>query len=190
MSKFDSKSFLVDVPHQPGVYRMYDGKGKIIYVGKAKDLKKRLSSYFRANLPNRKTEALVSNIAHIETTLTHSETEALLLEHNYIKENQPKYNVLLRDDKAYPYILLTKHQHPRVGSFRGSKKISGEYFDLTLMPRQCGKRSTCCKKFSLSDSVKTAIIKTAPALVYNIRSDVVLPLVWKVIARKKNTIIK
>ncbi|MEG9475455.1 excinuclease ABC subunit UvrC [Mannheimia indoligenes] len=128
MSKFDSKSFLVDVPHQPGVYRMYDGKGKIIYVGKAKDLKKRLSSYFRANLPNRKTEALVSNIAHIETTLTHSETEALLLEHNYIKENQPKYNVLLRDDKAYPYILLTKHQHPRVGSFRGSKKISGEYF--------------------------------------------------------------
>lgn len=128
MSEFDSKSFLADVPHQPGVYRMYDGKGKIIYVGKAKDLKKRLSSYFRANLPNRKTEALVSNIAHIETTLTHSETEALLLEHNYIKENQPKYNVLLRDDKAYPYILLTKHQHPRVGSFRGSKKISGEYF--------------------------------------------------------------
>lgn len=128
MSEFDSKSFLADVPHQPGIYRMYDGKGKIIYVGKAKDLKKRLSSYFRANLPNRKTEALVSNIAHIETTLTHSETEALLLEHNYIKENQPKYNVLLRDDKAYPYILLTKHQHPRVGSFRGSKKISGEYF--------------------------------------------------------------
>lgn len=128
MSEFDSKSFLADVPHQPGVYRMYDGKGKIIYVGKAKDLKKRLSSYFRANLPNRKTEALVSNIAHIETTITHSETEALLLEHNYIKENQPKYNVLLRDDKAYPYILLTKHQHPRVGSFRGSKKISGEYF--------------------------------------------------------------
>ncbi|MFA9499847.1 excinuclease ABC subunit UvrC [Mannheimia sp. E30BD] len=128
MSEFDSKSFLADVPHQPGVYRMYDDKGKIIYVGKAKDLKKRLSSYFRANLPNRKTEALVSNIAHIETTLTHSETEALLLEHNYIKENQPKYNVLLRDDKAYPYILLTKHQHPRVGSFRGSKKINGEYF--------------------------------------------------------------
>ncbi|MEG9498306.1 excinuclease ABC subunit UvrC [Mannheimia indoligenes] len=128
MSEFDSKSFLADVPHQPGVYRMYDDKGKIIYVGKAKDLKKRLSSYFRTNLPNRKTEALVSNIAHIETTLTHSETEALLLEHNYIKENQPKYNVLLRDDKAYPYILLTKHQHPRVGSFRGSKKISGEYF--------------------------------------------------------------
>ncbi|AHG85951.1 UvrABC system protein C [Bibersteinia trehalosi USDA-ARS-USMARC-190] len=107
---------------------MYNDKGEIIYVGKAKDLKKRLSSYFRSNLASRKTEALVANIAHIETTLTHSETEALLLEHNYIKENQPKYNVLLRDDKSYPYILLTKHQHPRLASFRGSKKIAGEYF--------------------------------------------------------------
>ncbi|QGM81181.1 excinuclease ABC subunit UvrC [Otariodibacter oris] len=128
MSNFDSKSFLSNVPHQPGVYRMYDDKGTIIYVGKAKDLKKRLSSYFRANLSSRKTEALVSNIAHIETTITHSETEALLLEHNYIKENQPRYNVLLRDDKSYPYILLSKHKHPRLSSFRGSKKVAGEYF--------------------------------------------------------------
>ncbi|TCT14834.1 excinuclease ABC subunit C [Bibersteinia trehalosi] len=128
MSQFDPKSFLANVSHNAGVYRMYNDKGEIIYVGKAKDLKKRLSSYFRANLSSRKTEALVANIAHIETTITHSETEALLLEHNYIKESQPKYNVLLRDDKSYPYILLTKHQHPRLASFRGSKKIAGEYF--------------------------------------------------------------
>ena len=128
MSEFDAKVFLANVPHLPGVYRMYDSKGTIIYVGKAKDLKKRLSSYFRTNLASRKTEALVSQIAHIETTITHSETEALLLEHNYIKENQPRYNVLLRDDKSYPYILLTKHKHPRLASFRGSKKIAGEYF--------------------------------------------------------------
>ncbi len=128
MSEFNAKQFLADVPHNPGVYRMYDSKGTIIYVGKAKDLKKRLSSYFRTNLASRKTEALVAQIAHIETTLTHSETEALLLEHNYIKENQPKYNVLLRDDKSYPYILLTKHRHPRLASFRGSKKIAGDYF--------------------------------------------------------------
>lgn len=128
MSEFDAKAFLANVPHLPGVYRMYDSKGTIIYVGKAKDLKKRLSSYFRTNLASRKTEALVSQIAHIETTITHSETEALLLEHNYIKENQPRYNVLLRDDKSYPYILLTKHKHPRLASFRGSKKIVGEYF--------------------------------------------------------------
>ncbi len=128
MSEFDAKAFLANVPHQPGVYRMYNAKQEIIYVGKAKDLKKRLSSYFRAQLSSKKTEALVANIAHIETTITHSETEALLLEHNYIKENQPKYNVLLRDDKSYPYILLTKHKHPRITSFRGSKKIAGEYF--------------------------------------------------------------
>lgn len=128
MSNFDSKSFLADVPHLPGVYRMYDDKDTIIYVGKAKDLKKRLSSYFRTQLASKKTEALVAHIARIETTITHSETEALLLEHNYIKENQPKYNVLLRDDKSYPYILLTKHKHPRLTSFRGSKKIAGEYF--------------------------------------------------------------
>ena len=128
MSEFDAKVFLANVPHLPGVYRMYDSKGTIIYVGKAKDLKKRLSSYFRTNLASRKTEALVSQIAHIETTITHSETEALLLEHNYIKENQPRYNVLLRDDKSYPYILFTKHKHPRLASFRGSKKIAGEYF--------------------------------------------------------------
>lgn len=128
MSNFDSKSFLADVPHLPGVYRMYDDKDTIIYVGKAKDLKKRLSSYFRTQLASKKTEALVAHIARIETTITHSETEALLLEHNYIKENQPKYNVLLRDDKSYPYILLTKHKHPRLTLFRGSKKIAGEYF--------------------------------------------------------------
>ncbi|MDH2924244.1 excinuclease ABC subunit C [Nicoletella semolina] len=125
---FDAKTFLANVPHSPGVYRMYDSKGTIIYVGKAKDLKKRLSSYFRSQLSSKKTEALVANIAYIDTTITHSETEALLLEHNYIKENQPKYNVLLRDDKSYPYILLTQHRHPRITSFRGSKKVAGEYF--------------------------------------------------------------
>lgn len=126
--KFDYKSFLKNVPNKPGVYRMFNADDTIIYVGKAKDLKKRLSSYFRSNLSSRKTEVLVSNIDHIETTIVHSETEALLLEHNYIKKHKPRYNVLLRDDKSYPYILLTAHKHPRIGSFRGSKKIKGEYF--------------------------------------------------------------
>ena len=125
---FDAKKFLADVTHDPGVYRMFDVKGDVIYVGKAKDLKKRLASYFRANLSSKKTEALVASIARIETTITSSETEALLLEHNYIKTYQPRYNVLLRDDKSYPYILLTKERHPRITSYRGSKKIQGEYF--------------------------------------------------------------
>ena len=125
---FDAKAFLVDVSHEPGVYRMFDDKGTVIYVGKAKDLKKRLSSYFRTQLNSKKTEALVASIAHIETTITASETEALLLEHNYIKTYQPRYNVLLRDDKSYPYILLTKERHPRITAYRGSKRIQGEYF--------------------------------------------------------------
>ncbi|URL07427.1 excinuclease ABC subunit UvrC [Avibacterium sp. 21-595] len=125
---FDAKKFLANVTHDPGVYRMYDDKEQVIYVGKAKDLKKRLSSYFRTNLSSKKTEALVAAIHRIETTITSSETEALLLEHNYIKTYQPRYNVLLRDDKSYPYILLTKGRHPRITAYRGSKKIQGEYF--------------------------------------------------------------
>ena len=125
---FDAKRFLAEVTSEPGVYRMYDDKHEIIYVGKAKDLKKRLSSYFRKNLASKKTEALVAVIADIDITVTHSETEALLLEHNYIKKYQPKYNVLLRDDKSYPFILLTKERHPRLTAFRGSKKIPGDYF--------------------------------------------------------------
>ena len=125
---FDAKKFLANVPHLPGVYRMYDDTNTVIYVGKAKDLKKRLSSYFRKQLNSKKTEALVASIHHIETTITTSETEALLLEHNYIKTYQPRYNVLLRDDKSYPYILLTKETHPCITSYRGSKKIQGEYF--------------------------------------------------------------
>lgn len=107
---------------------MYDGDGTVIYVGKAKDLKKRLSSYFRSNLASRKTEALVTNIHHIDVTVTHTETEALLLEHNYIKLYQPRYNVLLRDDKSYPYIFLSGDPHPRLAIHRGAKHAKGEYF--------------------------------------------------------------
>lgn len=125
---FDAKSFLKTVTSQPGVYRMYDSGGTVIYVGKAKDLKKRLSSYFRSNLASRKTEALVANIDHIDVTVTHTETEALLLEHNYIKLYQPRYNVLLRDDKSYPYIFLSGDHHPRLAIHRGAKHAKGEYF--------------------------------------------------------------
>ena len=125
---FDAKSFLKTVTSQPGVYRMYDAGGTVIYVGKAKDLKKRLSSYFRGNLGSRKTEALVDSIRQIDVTVTHTETEALLLEHNYIKLYQPRYNVLLRDDKSYPYIFLSADEHPRLASHRGAKHAKGEYF--------------------------------------------------------------
>lgn len=125
---FDSKAFLKTVTSQPGVYRMYDAGGTVIYVGKAKDLKKRLSSYFRSNLGSRKTEALVGQISQIDVTVTHTETEALLLEHNYIKLYQPRYNVLLRDDKSYPFIFLSSDTHPRLAMHRGAKHAKGEYF--------------------------------------------------------------
>lgn len=107
---------------------MYDEAGEVIYVGKAKDLKKRLSSYFRTNVSGEKTRALVKNIAKVDVTVTHTETEALILEHNYIKLYLPKYNVLLRDDKSYPYIYLSANQHPRLTIHRGAKKRKGEYF--------------------------------------------------------------
>ncbi|AKP32178.1 excinuclease ABC subunit UvrC [Yersinia aleksiciae] len=125
---FDSKEFLKTVTSQPGVYRMYDKAGTVIYVGKAKDLKKRLTSYFRAQVASRKTETLVKNIAQIDVTVTHTETEALLLEHNYIKLYQPRYNVLLRDDKSYPLIFLSADTHPRLAIHRGAKHEKGEYF--------------------------------------------------------------
>ncbi|MCK7632042.1 excinuclease ABC subunit UvrC [Shewanella sp. JNE10-2] len=127
-SVFNAQSFLRTVSSSAGVYRMYDVKGDVIYVGKAKDLKKRLSSYFRKNLDNVKTQALVSHIHHIDVTLTHSETDALLLENDYIKQYMPKYNVLLRDDKSYPYILLSQHEHPRLAYHRGPQREKGHYF--------------------------------------------------------------
>ncbi|TCN85032.1 excinuclease ABC subunit UvrC [Shewanella fodinae] len=125
---FNAKTFLKNLTSSPGVYRMYDAVGKVIYVGKAKDLKKRVSSYFRKNLPNVKTQALVSHIANIDVTLTHSETEALILENDYIKRYLPRYNVLLRDDKSYPYIFLSQHRHPRLAYHRGPQREKGQYF--------------------------------------------------------------
>ena len=125
---FDAKAFLKTVPNRPGSYRMYDVRGEVIYVGKAKDLKKRLSSYFLKNVTAPKTRALVAHIQHIEFTVTFSETEALILENNLIKEYQPRYNILLRDDKSYPYLLLTKQKHPGLYYHRGAKRREGEYF--------------------------------------------------------------
>ncbi|MEI6893997.1 MAG: excinuclease ABC subunit UvrC [Colwellia sp.] len=127
-SIFDSEAFLRVVTEQAGVYRMYNSQQVIIYVGKAKQLKKRLTSYFRQDVGSVKTKALVKQISAIEVTVTHTEGEALILENNYIKQYQPKYNILLRDDKSYPYLLITAHKHPKLGLHRGGKKIKGQYF--------------------------------------------------------------
>ena len=108
---------------------MFDEQGDVLYVGKAKNLKNRLTSYFRGSGLDNKTIALVSRIADIEITITGSEIEALLLEQNLIKEKRPPYNILLRDDKSYPYIFLSaKDDYPRLSFHRGAKKKSGRYF--------------------------------------------------------------
>ena len=128
MSAFDSAAFLKNLTSQPGVYRMYNSQGEVIYVGKAKNLKKRVSSYFRTHLDNAKTRSLVSQIADMDVTVVNSETEAFLLENNFIKKYKPRYNVVMRDDKSYPFIFLSDHEHPRLSFHRGPQKKKGEYF--------------------------------------------------------------
>ncbi|MDG1580299.1 excinuclease ABC subunit UvrC [Pseudomonas sp. GOM6] len=127
-SLFDSSAFLATCSGRPGVYRMFDEVGKLLYVGKASNLKKRLASYFRKTGLAPKTAALVARIAQVETTIVANETEALLLEQTLIKEWRPPYNILLRDDKSYPYVLLSSGEYPRLGIHRGAKKEKGRYF--------------------------------------------------------------
>jgi len=128
-NSFDGKAFARNLTDRPGVYRMLDHSGTVIYVGKARNLKRRVGSYFNRTHDDRKTIALVSQIRGIEVTITNTEAEALILENNLIKELKPRYNVLLRDDKSYPYIYLSSHQEfPRLALYRGSRRGPGRYF--------------------------------------------------------------
>ena len=122
------KAFLDNLSHHPGVYQMLGKEGEVLYVGKAKDLKKRVSSYFSGSAKDSKTHALVTLIKNIDVTITHNENEAVLLECNLIKQHRPRFNILLRDDKSYPYIVISKHEYPRIDSYRGVKKSHGRYF--------------------------------------------------------------
>lgn len=129
MTEFDPKALLKNLASAPGVYQMFDKAGDVIYVGKARNLKKRVSSYFSRTLQDLKTQSLVAAITNIEVTLTRTENEALLLESNLIKKYLPRYNVLLRDDKSYPYLFLSAHsEFPRLDFHRGAKKAKGKYY--------------------------------------------------------------
>ena len=129
-AKFDEQSFLRTLANDPGVYRLLDRFGRVLYVGKARNLKKRVASYFR--LPEQlapKTRALMSHTDSVEVTVTHTETEALLLENNLIKEHRPRYNIVLRDDKSFPYIhVTTEDAFPRLSFHRGARRGQGRYF--------------------------------------------------------------
>lgn len=129
MNEFDYKSALAKVPDLPGVYRYFDEEGTVIYVGKAKNLKNRVSSYFaKSNQHDRKTKRLVSQIRNLEFTIVHTEFDALLLENTLIKKFQPKFNILLRDDKMYPFICITNEAFPKIITIRRVDKKLGTFF--------------------------------------------------------------
>lgn len=126
---FDHKSFLANLTSRPGVYQMFDSQGEVLYVGKARHLRSRVSSYFRASGLTSKTLAMVNKIHDIRVTVTRGEIEALLLEQNLIKSLRPPYNIQLRDDKSYPYILLSEDsEYPRLSFYRGSRRRKGRFF--------------------------------------------------------------
>ena len=125
---FDGKAFVRGLSTAPGVYRMLAADGGVLYVGKAGALKKRVASYFNSAPKGPRTQAMLAQTASMEVTVTRTEGEALLLENQLIKAHRPRYNVMLRDDKSYPYVLLTDEQWPRIAFHRGGRSMPGRYF--------------------------------------------------------------
>ena len=168
--RFDHKGFLKTLTTRPGVYQMYDADGKLLYVGKARNLKNRVGSYFRASGLTDKTMALVARIQDIQVTVTSTEVDALLLEHNLIKTQQPPYNILLRDDKSYPTFFyrarISFHASLCTGAPSGAR---ARILALTPVPGQCASPCIFCRKFSRCANVKTVISTIVPGPACNIR---------------------
>ena len=161
--RFDSKSFLRSLTGRPGVYRMLNAKQKVIYVGKARNLKKRVSSYFQRTHSDAKTAAMMPLVADVEVTVTNTESEALILEYNLIKRHKPRFNVVLRDDKSYPYIYVsTNHPFPRIEFHRGARKGKGRYFGPYP--------STSAVRKTVNELQKLFLIRQCPNSYFNNRS--------------------
>tara|TARA_B100001123_G_scaffold442138_1_gene585017 strand:- start:1006 stop:2844 length:1839 start_codon:yes stop_codon:yes gene_type:complete len=162
-TQFDADIFIRSLTNRPGVYRMLDANKKVIYVGKARNLRKRVSSYFRKRIADAKTTAMMKVVAKVEVTITNTETEALILEYNLIKEHKPRFNVILRDDKSYPYIYVSSHQpFPRLRFHRGSRGSKGRYFGPYP--------STTAVRKTLSELQKLFLIRQCPDNYFRNRS--------------------
>ena len=170
---FNPKKFIKSLTSRPGIYCMKNSEGKIIYVGKAKNLKKRVASYFnRIDSQTIKNQVMIKQIDNIDVTVTQTENEALILENNFIKEYKPKYNVIFRDDKSYPYIFLsTKHKYPRFYYHRGSLKGEGKYFGPFPSAGAVKKSLNLIQKLFLVRSCDDSVFsnRSRPCLQYQIK---------------------
>ncbi|MCG8369566.1 MAG: excinuclease ABC subunit UvrC [Proteobacteria bacterium] len=169
---FEIKSFLRGLTHRPGVYRMLDAKHKVIYVGKARDLKKRVSTYFQRSQAAPKTAAMMERVARVDVTVVNTEAEALVLEYNLIKQHKPRFNVLLRDDKSYPYIYASTNQKfPRLRFHRGARKGRGRYFGPYPSARAVRQTLNDLQKLFMIRNCEDSFFnnRTRPCLQYQIK---------------------
>ena len=176
---FDARAYVATLPRRPGVYRMLSAEGELLYVGKARNLKSRVASYFHARNVAPKVQALVSQVSGIEVSLTSSDSEALLLEYNLIKEHRPRFNVMLRDDKSFPYVhVTTEAKFPRLTFYRGPRVRSGRCSAPIRAPARRARPSCNCRSSSSCAIARTPSSRIAAGRACSIRSSAVRRHAW------------